>query len=187
MKPIPGFEAYSATENGDIYRTNYSDEANKARYALPHRLTPSKDRDGYLRVILCVSGRLHYMRVNRLIAVTFLPNENDLPLVNHKDGDKGNNSLDNLEWVTHKENVLHAHHTHLHKGCRTAVILTNGDCKLEFPSITEAADYLNHSRDCFRRHLTEDSRHGAIDDWKFELRGGKERRGKEVVPNEDNS
>ena len=53
-------------------------------------------------------GIKHDVCVHRVIAETFIPNPNNLPCVNHKDGNKHNNKVENLEWVTHSENTLHA-------------------------------------------------------------------------------
>lgn len=53
--------------------------------------------------------------LHRLIAEAFIPNPNNLPEVNHKDGDKRNNHIDNLEWCTHQHNMTHAHNSGLIK------------------------------------------------------------------------
>ena len=62
------------------------------------------DHCGYRHVILNRKNR----NVHRVIAETFIPNPQNLPCVNHKDGNKLNNSVSNLEWCTHSENVLHS-------------------------------------------------------------------------------
>ena len=67
------------------------------------------DHCGYRHTILNRKNR----NVHRVIAETFIPNSNNLPCVNHKDGNKLNNSVDNLEWCTHSENIIHAYKTGL--------------------------------------------------------------------------
>jgi hypothetical protein len=62
------------------------------------------DHCGYRHVILNHKNK----NVHRVIAETFIPNPNNLPCVNHKDGNKTNNSVENLEWCTHSENTLHS-------------------------------------------------------------------------------
>lgn len=64
---------------------------------------------GYPRVNLTLNGKTEQMLVHRLVAELFLENAEKLPQVNHKDGDKTNNAASNLEWVTAKENTLHAY------------------------------------------------------------------------------
>ena len=78
---------------------------------LGERLTQTKCADGYLSV--GIDGSRNY--VHRLVAKYFIPNPNNLPCVNHKDGNKQNNRVDNLEWCTHSENTLHSFRTGLQK------------------------------------------------------------------------
>ena len=177
MTPIPDFEDYSITPYGEVYRTSYPDNGNRVKYPLPHRLIPSTDRYGYLKVTLSVNRKTFYRTIHRLVAATFLPNPDGLSQVNHKDGDKTNNHVENLEWIKPRDNVRHAHSTGLHKGTRTKVHLKKEpDQSLQFDTIEEAAAFLNHERHCFSRHLTFDSCHGVIDGWDFELVGGKSRK-----------
>lgn len=73
-----------------------------------HFLSPKTDRYGYEAVTLFVDGKSIYKTVHRLVAEVFIPNPENKPTVNHKDGDKKNNNLPNLEWNTWKENKEHA-------------------------------------------------------------------------------
>ena len=59
---------------------------------------------GYHKVTLCKQGKQKHFFVHRLVAMTFLPNPDNLSEVNHRDEQKTNNCISNLEWVTHKEN-----------------------------------------------------------------------------------
>jgi hypothetical protein len=54
------------------------------------------------------SGKSHTIKIHRLVAKEFVPNPMNLPEVNHKDGNKKNNNYENLEWVTHRQNVQHS-------------------------------------------------------------------------------
>lgn len=71
-------------------------------------LTPTDRGDGYLVVGLRNRGNDKTFLVHRLLAAAFIPNPENKPEVNHKDADKGNHSIENLEWVTRKENIQHA-------------------------------------------------------------------------------
>lgn len=67
-----------------------------------------RDAKGYLVTDLYENGVRSTARVHRLVAAEFLPNPHNKPEVNHKDGNRHNNDVSNLEWVTKKENVQHA-------------------------------------------------------------------------------
>jgi hypothetical protein len=71
-------------------------------------LKHGKGKNGYLTVCFSVDAIKSNHSVHRLVARAFIPNESNKPQVNHKDGDKYNNCLENLEWVTQSENMRHA-------------------------------------------------------------------------------
>lgn len=75
-------------------------------------IKPIVNGEGYL---LFNAGRKIKLTVHREVARLFVPNPCNLPVVNHKDGNKQNNHYSNLEWVTHSENSQHAYDTGLHK------------------------------------------------------------------------
>lgn len=72
-------------------------------------------RDGYLRVVIYEKGKRIRVFVHRMVAETFLPKDNERTVVNHINGIKGDNRLSNLEWVTHRENSIHAFESGLQK------------------------------------------------------------------------
>lgn len=81
-------------------------------------LTPKDKGDGYLRVIFSVneiSCKIKNVLVHRLVAEAFIPNPNNLPCVNHKDENKANNSVENLEWCTYSYNVRYSLHKRIRK------------------------------------------------------------------------
>ncbi len=84
-------------------------------------LKPTKTKSGYLTITTRIGGRngkCISKRIHRWVADAFIPNPDNKPFVNHKDGIKTNNVLGNLEWVTAKENAVHAVDLGLIKGKR---------------------------------------------------------------------
>ena len=74
----------------------------------PYKLVLMINKFGYCVVNLYIKHKPKQFRVNRLVAEAFIPNPDNLPQVNHKDGDKLNNNVENLEWCTAKYNTDHA-------------------------------------------------------------------------------
>lgn len=67
-------------------------------------LKPGKDSRGYMIVVLSKEGKTKSCRVHRLVAECFIDNPNNYPIINHKDENKANNNINNLEWCTYKYN-----------------------------------------------------------------------------------
>ena len=93
---------YYATEEGEIW----SKRRNK-------NIAKKINNRGYYLVNLSVCGKVKTYQLHRLIANAFIENPENLPVVNHKDGNKLNNKVENLEWCTHSKNIIHAFETGL--------------------------------------------------------------------------
>jgi hypothetical protein len=74
----------------------------------------------YEFVSLYIDGKIHQVTIHRLVAKAFIANPENKPQVNHKDGNKLNNHIDNLEWVTASENIRHAYENNLFESNRLA-------------------------------------------------------------------
>ena len=120
-------------------------------------LSTRQDNKGYVRVYLTKGQKTKYIPVHRLVAIAFIDNPMNKPQVNHIDGDKTNNNVSNLEWVTNSENVRHAYKMGLNKHCERAgrpkrpVLqidpLTN-QIIAEYPSISEAGKAIGVKNPC---------------------------------------
>ena len=105
-KPAPGYVGrYEVSSYGRV--RSLMMQWGKLRQE-PLVLKPAPNRWGYLHVVLCRNGKMKNSRVHKLVAVAFLGQCPDGMEVNHVDGDKKNNELENLEYMTHQENMDHA-------------------------------------------------------------------------------
>lgn len=109
-KPIPGFDGfYEVDTEGNIYSLRSGT-----------MLKPYKDKKGYLHYKLQINGTKYMILGHRAVAITFIPNPNNYPVINHKDENTGNNHVDNLEWCTNKYNqsygTLSKRRSDAHKG-----------------------------------------------------------------------
>lgn len=104
-KRIEGFEDYKVSDDGYVY----SEKTNRV-------LNLINNSSGYFHICLTNKGEMQYKLLHRLIAQAFIPNPEEKPSVNHIDGNKKNNSIENLEWVTNQENIRHAFDIGLMKG-----------------------------------------------------------------------
>ena len=109
-KPIEGFNGdYEINPIGVVRKLEKRSIINGTTFNRKARIIqPRTSVDGYHSVTLFKNDKAVGKRISRLVAETFIPNPNNLPSVNHIDGVKSNNSIGNLEWVTVKENTIHA-------------------------------------------------------------------------------
>lgn len=111
-KDIPDYEGiYQISNKGRIKSIPHVIKANKdggIRTTEEHMKNTYIGWHGYVWVALCKNGKSKTHSVHRLVALTFIENPNKLPAVNHIDGNKENNSVENLEWCTNHENQMHA-------------------------------------------------------------------------------
>jgi hypothetical protein len=147
-RPVKGFEGiYEISNFGNVRSLGrYVDYRNGAmRYLKPRRKSVRKDKDGYCVVTFNKDKKGCTRFVHRMMAEAFIPMIPGKNEVNHIDEDKANNDLDNLEWVTHKENMMHGT-LHFRKGLKARKPVdkfdTEGNFLETFGSVTEAA--LNH-------------------------------------------
>lgn len=109
-KPIKGYEAFYQVSNfGRIKSTIFS--KHKIRKLMPHR-------DGYNNIVLRKNKVASSHLIHRLVAIAFLPNPEGKPQVNHINGIKTDNRLENLEWNTYSENHKHAYSIGLKTGSK---------------------------------------------------------------------
>lgn len=90
---IKGYENYEVTSTGEVVNIKTG------------RVLKPQKRNGYLRVELSKNGKRKNFLIHRLVAEAFIPNPDNLPCINHKDEDKTNNTVSNLEYCTYEYNI----------------------------------------------------------------------------------
>ena len=127
-RDIKGYEGkYMVSNLGRVKSLNYSNTGKEGI------LNARDNGKGYLRVILWKDGKDKKYRINRLVAQAFIPNPDNLPEVNHKDEDKTNNRVDNLEWCSRQYNIEYS------QGKAVIGINKVSGLIVEFPSASEAS------------------------------------------------
>lgn len=144
-KDIPGYKGYQASSIGRIRTHNkitYT-EHHGERHWKDRILKPKKDKENNLRVSLWKNNKERTILVHRLIGSTFLENNLDTKLtINHKDGNRLNNNVENLEWITRKENIQYGYeHGQYDSMCKKCKLKIN-DKIINFASLSKASKYL---------------------------------------------
>lgn len=111
-KPVPKYESWYEVSNLGRVKRKFSID-NGGRRLKERILKGARQNNGYVYVSLCGATGVKQMRVHRIVAEVFIPNPEEKPFVNHINGNKEDNRVDNLEWVTGSENMRHAYVTGL--------------------------------------------------------------------------
>ena len=159
-KDIKGYEGrYQVNELGCV-RVKLRDS--RKRRGVYKYLTGSIYSNGY--IVFKIDNDIR-MSKHRLIAIYFIPNPDNKPMVNHIDGNKLNNAIDNLEWCTAKENFDHAERTGLYVRTRESQLKAairrkkptiDSFTGVVFDGLNDACDSLNLNRNTERVHIFKD-------------------------------
>lgn len=144
-KPIPFAEGYEVSNTGRIRslprKTVYKD--GRIAFHQARELKPSRTKKGYLRAEPTVNGKKVMCQMHRAVAIAFIPNPENKPQVNHIDGNKENNHVDNLEWATQEENYKHATENGLLGSAVPVEVYTiDGEFVGKYFTMTEAGKHL---------------------------------------------
>lgn len=138
-KDVVGYEGlYKVSNFGNVYS-----------WRVKRNLKPGNHNDGYKFVILYKNGDKSFKTIHRLVAEAFIPNPNNYPVINHKDEDKTNNNVNNLEWCSELyNNTYNDRHIKIAEKLSKYVYAYNDNCKMvyEFKSINEADRHLGWGR-----------------------------------------
>lgn len=137
FSPIKGFEGIYEISDCGIIRS-------KRRKVM--KVAP--DRYGYYNLGLWDGSAQRTYTIHRLVALTFIPNPENKPHVNHKNGIKTDNRVENLEWCTVKENIHHAHKMGFYENARIdkGRIIIDTQTGVYYDSIKELAALLGYAR-----------------------------------------
>lgn len=149
--PIKGFlDRYEISNHGSIRSlvTN-----NKILNNNTYNLKISDDKRGYKYVSLkTLSGKSKFLPIHRLMALHFITNPENKSFVNHKNGIKGDNRIENLEWVTPSENSLHSYKIGTSVNANRKIVLDTAS-GIFYDSINDAAKAFNIRRVTLTNYL----------------------------------
>ena len=144
-KPVKGYEgSYEVSNLGNVRSlSRVVHRTTSDRFVRGQIMSKQLMPNGYESVTLRKNGRQRRLYVHRLVAEAFLPNEQSLREVNHRDENKSNNTLENLEWCSHSYNMKYAGGSIRRiKNRRKPVVVIDSGRPVRFESIARAANWL---------------------------------------------
>lgn len=150
-KDIKGYEGlYQISDRGNVKSLNYN---NTGKNCI---LKSSNNGNGYLCIGLRINGKTKTRRVHRLVCEAFLPNPENKETVNHKNGIKTDNRLENLEWATYSENNKHSYIELGKKGTMTGKLGKNHNRSITVCRYSKSGEYIDEfSGACEAERITK--------------------------------
>ena len=168
-KDVKGYEGlYQVSNFGRVKRLSYQligrtiGEKKEYIREFPERVMKATIcANGYYRVTLSKDGKLYYKHIHRIVAETFIPNPDSLPCINHKDENRTNNNVDNLEWCSYSYNNSYGNardkfsksYSRNHSRAVEMLSLSGGKIR-EFSSVKEAAIFVGGTSTSIDRAIT---------------------------------
>ena len=168
---IKDFPDYYVTDTGDVYSRKGDGRFRKLKL--------QKNLDGYMQYILYQNGKPRLKRINRLVAEAFIPNPENKPQVNHINGIKTDNRVENLEWASASENIKHSYNVlhrnptwknkfgRAHKSSKTVLQIKEGNVIAEFYGCHEAARNLGLDESTISKCCLGKRNHVGGYQWKY--------------------
>ena len=148
-KPIQDFEGYTITDDGKVISYKMRE---------PRVMKTWVQKSGYENIKLCKNNKTYHFLIHRLVATHFIPNPNNLPEINHKNKNRSDNRVENLEWCDRKKNLYESYETMspVRNFCRCYYYnTTTGEKSGIFQSINEICRYLElkgYSYSCLNKY-----------------------------------
>lgn len=168
-RDVVGFEGiYKVSNLGRLYKLSNGNRPSQFMSLNTY------DKDGYIKTALRKNGQRHYLRVHRLVAEAFIPNNEECPVVNHINGIKDDNRLENLEWCSISYNTQHAFDKlgrvgHNGNTNLSVEMLDNSTLRSirTFESILEASEFVGVSSSAICQALKSENRTSAVYKWRY--------------------
>lgn len=141
-KEIKGFPGYTITDDGKVISYKYKE---------PRIMKTWLQKSGYENIKLCKENITYHFLIHRLVAEAFIPNPNNLPEVNHKNKNRSDNRVENLEWCNRIDNLYDSYTTMSStRNFRECVLIKESDNSIigTFQSVKAAAEYANEKFGC---------------------------------------
>ena len=161
---------YKITKYKNIYIGDDYNIYKLQKNGVYHKLCQWVDNTGYYQIAFRVDGKKKYIRVHRLLAETLISNPNSLSQVNHKDGNKLNNDIQNLEWISNSDNTKHAYESGLYNSNKRSHKIKVTDKKTRVETIYKSIRNCSEALSLNRKTITSILKGQKVNNYPYEFK-----------------